>query len=110
MAGVDRASVVGDTRLRWNSESMANPDDGLLRGAFWPFRVGPFPLAPFPCPFPTLWPLRKTLGIGQRLLPHHNQCGLGPIGFSREGDLSRIYDGSFFIEWMGETCSLRLTG
>ena len=88
---------------------MANPDDGLLRGAFWPFRVGPFPLTPFPCPFPTLWPLRNPLGIGQRILPNHNQCGLAQAGLRREGDLCRIYDGTFLFGRMGAPCSARLT-
>lgn len=38
----------------------------------------PFPLSPLPLPLPSPLALAKHLGIGQRPLPGHNQCGLGP--------------------------------
>src|SRR5690606_4799355 len=41
------------------------------------FKVGPFPLTPFPCPFPALWPLWKPLGIWPLLRGRHDQCGMG---------------------------------
>ena len=66
------AASVCETARAWRTS-----DEGLLRGAFWPFRVGPFPLVPFPCPFPALWPLRKPLGIGPQLRQRHDECGMG---------------------------------
>ena len=53
MAEVGGVPAVGGTLLRWNSESMANPDDGLLGGAFWPFQDRAFPLGALPLPLPS---------------------------------------------------------
>src|SRR5690606_21833797 len=49
LAGVDGAPVVGEPLLCWNSESMANPGDGLLRGLL-AFSGRAFPLGPIPLP------------------------------------------------------------
>lgn len=35
---------------------------GCSGAPFGLFRIGPFPLAPFPCPFPALWPLSEAFG------------------------------------------------
>lgn len=45
--------------------------------AFGLFRIGPFPLAPFLCPFPNLLAFRKPLGIGVSVIERHDQCGTG---------------------------------
>ncbi len=66
------APVCVGTARTWRT-----PDSELVGGAFWPFGVGPFPLAPFPCPFPSPLAFMEAFGIGQRCRPSHHQCGLG---------------------------------
>ena len=51
------APVCAGTARAWRT-----PDDGLLGAPFGLFRIGPFPLAPFLCPFPALWPLSEAFG------------------------------------------------
>src|SRR5690606_7292160 len=66
------APVCAGTAKAWR-----HPGDGLAGGAFWPFRVRPFPLRPLPCSIPSPLPLDQPFDIGPAGFVCRTQCGAG---------------------------------